>query len=82
MTDFIYFYISVRNEIMLEKLTIIISSENKNFIQRHARRHNKSISKFIGDLLSSVKRQASKSQLEDKWIETTAGSYTSGKKIF
>ena len=55
MTDFIYFYISVRNEIMLEKLTILISSEHKNFIQRHARLHNKSISKFIDDLLSSVK---------------------------
>ena len=80
MTDFIYIYISVRNEIMLEKLTILISSDNKNFIQRHSRRQNKSISKFIDDLLSSVERQASKSQLEDKWIETTAGSYTSGKK--
>jgi uncharacterized protein (DUF1778 family) len=65
---------------MQEKLTILISSEHKKFIQRYARRQNKSISKFIDDLLSSVKRQASESQQGDKWIETTAGSYTSGKK--
>ena len=65
---------------MQEKLTIHISSENKKFLQRHARRQQKSISKFIDDLLSSVKRQASQSQLKDKWIEATAGAYTSGKK--
>jgi hypothetical protein len=65
---------------MQEKLTILISSEHKKFIQRHARRQNKSISKFIDDLLSSVKRQVSESQPEDKWINATAGSYTSGKK--
>lgn len=65
---------------MQEKLTILISSEHKKFIQRHARRHNKSISKFIDDLLSSVKRQAAESQPEDKWIGSTAGSYIPGKK--
>ena len=65
---------------MQEKLTILISSENKKFIQSHALRQNKSISKIIDDLLSSVKRQATESQPEDKWIEATAGSYTSGKK--
>ena len=65
---------------MQEKLTILTSSEHKKFIQRHARRHNKSISKLIDDLLSSVKRRAAESQPEDKKIESTAGSYTSGKK--
>lgn len=65
---------------MQEKLTILISSEHKKFIQRYARRQNKSISKFIDDLLSSVKRQASASQREDHWIENTAGTYSTGKK--
>ena len=67
---------------MQEKLTILISSEHKKFIQRHARRHNKSISRFIDDLLGSVKRQAtaSKEEEEDEWIKQTAGSYSTGKK--
>lgn len=65
---------------MQEKLTILISSEHKKFIQRHARRQNKSISRFIDDLLSSVKREASASMQEDKWVEGTAGTYSSRKK--
>jgi len=66
---------------MQEKLTILISSEHKKFIQRHARRQNKSISRFIDDLLASVKRQAMASkEEEDEWINKTAGSYSTGKK--
>ncbi len=66
---------------MQEKLTILISSEHKKFIQRHARRQNKSISRFIDDLLASVKRQATASkEEEDEWIKRTAGSYSTGKK--
>jgi Family of unknown function (DUF6364) len=67
---------------MQEKLTILISSEHKKFIQRHARRQHKSISRFIDDLLASVKRQAtaSKEEEEDEWIKRTAGSYSTGKK--
>lgn len=65
---------------MQEKLTILISSEHKNFIKHHARRQNKSVSKFIDDLLSSVKRQASSQTVKDEWVEKTAGAYSSGKK--
>lgn len=65
---------------MQEKLTILISSEHKKFIQRYARRQNKSISRFIDDLLASVKRQAKEIKEEDEWIKRTAGSYSSGKK--
>ncbi len=65
---------------MQEKLTILISSEHKKFIQRHARRQNKSISRFIDDLLASVKRQTSVTLQDDTWIEKTAGSYSTGKK--
>ncbi len=65
---------------MQEKLTILISAEHKKFIKRHARRQNKSVSRFIDDLLSSVKREASLTQEDDEWIEATAGSYASGKK--
>jgi hypothetical protein len=66
---------------MQEKITILISSEHKKFIQRHARRQNKSISRFIDDLLASVKRQAMASkEEEDEWINKTAGSYSTGKK--
>jgi uncharacterized protein (DUF1778 family) len=65
---------------MQEKLTILISSEHKKFIQRHARRQNKSISRFIDDMLASVKRQAASTVQDDKWINATAGSYMSGKK--
>jgi|GEM_PF-7116374 len=32
---------------MTEKLTILISAEHKKFIKSHARKQNKSISKFI-----------------------------------
>ena len=66
--------------IMQEKLTILISSEHKKFIKRHARQQNKSISRFIDDLLSSVKREASLTYSKDEWIEKTAGSYMTGKK--
>lgn len=65
---------------MQEKLTILISSENKKFIKRHARQNNKSMSRFIDDLLSSVKRQAPKKIGKDEWIEKTAGSYRMGTK--
>ncbi|HEX3935736.1 MAG TPA: DUF6364 family protein [Puia sp.] len=65
---------------MQEKLTILISSEHKKFIKRHARQQNKSMSKFIDDLLSSVQREAGRTPTKDEWLEKTAGSYTSGKK--
>lgn len=65
---------------MQEKLTILISAEHKKFIKRHARGQNKSVSRFIDDLLSSVKREASQAQTEDEWIDKTAGSYATGKK--
>jgi uncharacterized protein (DUF1778 family) len=65
---------------MQEKLTILISSENKKFIKRHAHQHNKSMSRFIDDLLSSVKRQAPKKLGKDEWIEKTAGSYSMGSR--
>ena len=65
---------------MTEKLTILISSEHKKFIKRYARQQNKSISKFIDDLLSSVQRDASRASEKDEWIEKTAGSYATGKK--
>jgi hypothetical protein len=45
---------------MQEKLTILISAEHKRFIKRHARKQNKSVSKFIDDLLSSIQREAYK----------------------
>jgi uncharacterized protein (DUF1778 family) len=65
---------------MQEKLTILISSEHKKFIKRHARGQNKSVSRFIDDLLSSVKREAKQIQAADEWIDKTAGSYATGKK--
>jgi uncharacterized protein (DUF1778 family) len=65
---------------MTEKLTIRISSDHKKFIKRHARQQNKSISRFIDDLLSSVQRDASRASEKDEWIEKTAGSYAAGKK--
>ena len=65
---------------MQEKLTILISSEHKKFIKRHARGQNKSVSRFIDDLLSSVKREAKQIQAPDEWIDKTAGSYATGKK--
>jgi len=65
---------------MQEKLTILISAEHKKFVKRHARKQNKSISKFIDDMLSSVKRQAAFEESEDKWITETAGAYQTGKK--
>ena len=65
---------------MQEKLTILISSEHKKFVKRYASRQNKSVSKFIDDLLSAVKRQASVKEPNDEWIEKTAGAYQTGKK--
>jgi hypothetical protein len=65
---------------MQEKLTILISAEHKKFVKRHARKQNKSISKFIDDMLSSVKRQAAFEESEDEWINETAGAYQTGKK--
>lgn len=65
---------------MQEKLTILISAEHKKFIKRHARQQNKSISKFIDDLLSSVQREAAKAPQKDEWLDKTAGSYSTGKK--
>jgi hypothetical protein len=65
---------------MQEKLTILISAEHKRFIKRHARKQNKSVSKFIDDLLSSIQREAYKVSDNDEWLEETAGSYSTGKK--
>lgn len=65
---------------MQEKLTILISSEHKKFIKRYARRQNKSVSKFIDEMLSAIKRQASSDTPKDAWIEKTAGAYNSGNK--
>jgi len=65
---------------MQEKLTILISAEHKKFIKRHARQQNKSISKFIDDLLSSIQREAAIPSEKDQWLEETAGSYATGKK--
>ncbi len=65
---------------MQEKLTILISAEHKKFIKRHARQQNKSISKFIDDLLSSIQREAAKTPEKDEWLEKVAGSYNTGKK--
>lgn len=65
-------------EFMQEKLTILVSSENKKFLKKHARQHNKSMSQYIDDLLSSAKRLAPKSSGKDEWLEKTAGSYRMG----
>ncbi len=65
---------------MSEKLTILISPEHKKFIKRHARKQNKSVSRFIDDLLSSVKRKASLEMEQGEWIKKTAGTYQTGKK--
>ena len=65
---------------MQEKLTILISSKHKKFIKHHARRQNKSISKFIDDLLSSVQREVSATEEKDEWLDKTAGAYSTGKK--
>ncbi|MGC4037443.1 MAG: DUF6364 family protein [Chitinophagaceae bacterium] len=65
---------------MQEKLTILISSEHKKFIKKYARRQNKSVSKLIDDLLSSIKRDAAQIDDKDEWIDKTAGAYSSGKK--
>ncbi|HXL55528.1 MAG TPA: DUF6364 family protein [Chitinophagaceae bacterium] len=65
---------------MQEKLTILISSEHKKFIKQHAKKQNKSISKFIDDLLSTVKRQTSFEESKDGWMGKTAGAYSTGKK--
>ena len=65
---------------MAEKLTILISSEHKKFIKRHARQQNKSVSKFIDDLLSSIQRETFRVTEKDEWLEKMAGSYHTGKK--
>ncbi|MEO8416805.1 MAG: DUF6364 family protein [Ginsengibacter sp.] len=65
---------------MQEKLTILISAEHKKFIKGHARRQNKSVSRFIDDLLSSIKREAKQANASDEWVDKTAGSYATGKK--
>jgi len=65
---------------MQEKLTILISAEHKRFLKRHARNHNKSVSKFIDDLLSSLQREAYQTSDKDQWVEETAGMYKTGKK--
>jgi len=65
---------------MQEKLTILISAEHKKFIKRHARQQNKSVSRFIDDLLSSIQREAGKTPQKDEWLEKVAGSYNTGKK--
>jgi hypothetical protein len=65
---------------MTEKLTILISAEHKKFIKRHARQQNKSISRFIDDLLSSVQRESSRMPEKDEWLDKVSGSYSTGKK--
>ena len=65
---------------MQEKLTILVSAEHKKFIKRYARKHNKSVSKFIDDMLSTIKRQSSVDDSRDEWIDKTAGAYATGKK--
>lgn len=65
---------------MQEKLTILISPEHKKFIKRYARQQNKSVSKFIDDLLASVQREAARKEEKDEWLEKAAGIYKSGKK--
>ncbi len=65
---------------MQEKLTILVSSEHKKFIKRYARKQNKSVSRFIDDMLSTIKRQSSVEESNDEWIEKTAGAYNTGKK--
>jgi hypothetical protein len=65
---------------MQEKLTILISSEHKKFIKHPAKRQNKSVSKFIDNLLASIKRQTFSQVSKDEWIEKTAGAYNTGKK--
>lgn len=65
---------------MTEKLTILISSEHKKFVKRHARQQNKSVSRFIDDLLSSIQREAAKAPEKDEWLDKVAGSYSTGKK--
>lgn len=67
-------------KIMQEKLTILISSENKEFLKRHAQEHNKSMSQFIDDMLASIKRQGPKDLEKDEWINKTAGTYRMGSK--
>ncbi len=63
---------------MQEKLTILVSAENKKFLKRHAREHNKSMSQFIDDLLSSAKRLTPKKAAKDEWLEKAAGIYNTG----
>jgi predicted transcriptional regulator len=65
---------------MQEKLTILVSAEHKKFIKRYARKHNKSVSRFIDDMLSTIKRQSVVEAENDEWIEKTAGAYHTGKK--
>ena len=65
---------------MTEKLTILISAEHKKFIKRHARQQNKSISRFIDDLLSTVQRESAKVPEKDEWLDKVAGAYSTGKK--
>ncbi len=65
---------------MQEKLTILVSSDNKKFLKRHAREHNKSMSQYINDLLSSAKRLAPKKAGKDEWLEKTAGTYRMGAR--
>lgn len=65
---------------MQEKLTILISPERKRFLKRYARKQNKSVSKFIDDLVASIQREAYQSSENDQWLQETAGSYNTGKK--
>ena len=63
---------------MQEKLTILVSSENKKFLKKHARQHNKSMSQYIDDLLSSAKRLTPRSSGKDEWLQKAAGIYNTG----
>jgi len=65
---------------MQEKLTILINRDRKKFVKRYARQQNKSISKFIDELLASVQREAARAEGKDEWISKTAGKINTGHK--
>jgi hypothetical protein len=52
----------------------------KKLVNRHPRRQNKSFSKCLDDLLSSVQKEATGAPEKDEWLERTTGSYKTGKK--
>ena len=65
---------------MQEKLTILIDPERKKFVKKYARQQNKSISRVIDELLSSVQWEAGQKIEKDEWVLKTAGKFNSGYK--